>query len=51
MDGVHPDLRDLGQNPARDGLYKAVANAINMASVLAFLIAIPVIVALWRWAV
>lgn len=52
MNDIHPDFAGLGrpEDPARDGLYGAAANAINMATLIAFLMAIPLGVALWMWA-
>jgi hypothetical protein len=55
----HPDIRNLPGHvpvefhqvhPARDGLFNSVSTAINFLVFIALMIAIPVIVALWRWA-
>ncbi|MFB4306952.1 hypothetical protein [Actinomadura sp. GTD37] len=49
----HPDLRALPAPPstAHEKLLAAKAQAIQWATFIAFMAAIPAIVWLWRWAV
>jgi hypothetical protein len=55
----HPDIRGLRDNvpveyhqihPARDGLLDTLSTAINMLIFTLLMVAVPVIVWLWRWA-